>query len=86
VALANHGTPNPDQLLGYRNQLTKRGSGLTASMLRDIERGGPTEADHIIGDMVNRADASGIKVPLLKLAYSHLQAYELARKRHEKSV
>jgi 2-dehydropantoate 2-reductase len=86
VALANHRTPNPDQLLVYRNQLTKRGSGLTASMLRDIERGGPTEADHIIGDMVLRADARGIRVPLLKLAYSHLQAYELSRQRYRGSV
>ena len=85
VALANHRTPNPDQLLVYRNQLTKRGSGLTASMLRDIERGGPTEADHIIGDMVLRADVSGIRVPLLKLAYSHLQAYELSRQRQGKA-
>ncbi len=86
VAVANHRTPNPDQLLDYRNQLTERGSSLTASMLRDIERGGPTEADHIIGDMVRRADASGIKVPLLKLSYSHLQAYELTRQRRGKAV
>jgi 2-dehydropantoate 2-reductase len=86
VALANHRTPNHEQLLIYRNQLTKRGSSLTASMLRDIERGGPTEADHIIGDMVYRANSCGIGVPLLKLAYSHLQAYELSRQRQGKSV
>lgn len=81
VASANNHTPNSDQLAIYRNQLTERGSTLTASMLRDIERGSRAEADHIIGDMVCRANAGGISAPLLKLAYSHLQAYELARKR-----
>ena len=29
---------------------------MTASMLRDIERGGPIEADHIIGDLLRRGD------------------------------
>lgn len=81
VAAACHHPPNSDQLAAYRIQLTERGSSYTASMLRDIERGGPTEADHILGDMVRRADASRIDIPLLKLAYSHLQAYELARQR-----
>lgn len=86
VAMANNHTPNADQLVGYRNQLTERGSTLTASMLRDIERGSPTEADHIIGDMVRRANAGGISAPLLKLAYSHLQAYALVRQRYGKAV
>lgn len=86
AAAANHRTSNPDQLLAYRNQLTDQGSSSTASMLRDIERGGPTEADHIIGDMIRRANACDISVPLLKLAYSHLQAYELARQRYGKTI
>jgi len=66
-------------LAAYRKQLTEPGSGLMASMLRDVERGGATEADHILGDMVARAQARGVDVPLLRLAYSHLQAYELRR-------
>jgi len=56
--------------------LTERGSGFTASMLRDIERGGPTEADHIVGDMLRRARASGVAAPLLRTAWCHLQAYQ----------
>jgi len=68
------------QLTAFRNQLTEKGSGLMASMLRDVEKGGPTEADHILGDMVNRAQAKGVDAPLLRLAYSHLQAYDLRRK------
>lgn len=66
-------------LAAYRKQLTEPGSGLMASMLRDVERGSVTEADHILGDMVSRAQAKGVDAPLLRLAYSHLQAYELRR-------
>ncbi len=68
------------QLGAYRSQLFDKNSGLMASMLRDVEKGGPTEADHILGDMVRRADEKGVDVPLLKLAYSHLQAYDWRRK------
>jgi 2-dehydropantoate 2-reductase len=67
------------QLAAFRGQLTEKGSALMASMLRDVEKGGPTEAEHILGDMVARAQASGIEAPLLQLAYSHLQAYDLRR-------
>ena len=42
--------------------------------------GGATEADHILGDMVRRAQAKNVAAPLLQLAYSHLQAYDLRRK------
>ncbi len=68
------------QLATYRTQLTERESALMASMLRDVERGGPTEADHILGDMVGRAQAKGVDAPLLRLAYSHLQAYAVRQK------
>ena len=33
--------------------------------------------DHILGDMVSRAQANGVETLLLRLAYSHLQAYDL---------
>jgi 2-dehydropantoate 2-reductase len=68
------------QLAAYRKQLTEKGSVLVASMLRDVERGGATEADHILGDLVGRAQARQLDAPWLKLAYSHLQAYDLRRK------
>jgi len=67
------------QLAAYRKQLNDSGSSLMASMLRDIERGGPTEADHILGDMLARAQAKGVDAPMLRLAYSHLQAYAIRR-------
>jgi len=79
VAAAYDFPVSSKRLAAYRAQLTERGSSLTSSMLRDIERGGQTEADHILGDMVRRGDAYGVPIPLLRLAYSHLQAYEARR-------
>lgn len=81
VAVANGRPSTPNQLATYRSQLTERSSSYTASMLRDIERGGPTEADHILGDMIRRGETRGVHVPLLRLAYSHLQSYERRRTR-----
>jgi 2-dehydropantoate 2-reductase len=57
------------------------GSPLTASMLRDVERHGAIEADHIIGDLLRRGHASGLALPVLELAYRHLKAYEARRRR-----
>lgn len=79
VAAACAHTVSEAQLGAYRTQLTDRSSALVASMLRDIEKGGPTEAEHIVGDLYARGEALGVATPLLRLAYSHLQAYELRR-------
>ena len=57
---------------------TAAGSPLTASMLRDIERGAAIGADHVLGDLLKRANGSS---PLLRIAYIHLKAYEARRSR-----
>jgi len=62
-----------------RGLLTTEGSPLTASMFRDVRSGLPVEADHVIGDLVARADAAKIPVPKLRIAYTHLKAYEKQR-------
>jgi 2-dehydropantoate 2-reductase len=62
-----------------RGMLTAEGSPMTASMFRDIKGGFPVEADHVIGDLVARADAAKIPVPKLRVAYTHLKAYEKQR-------
>ena len=62
-----------------RGLLTTEGSPMTASMSRDIKAGLPVEADHVIGDLVVRADAAKIPVPKLRTAYTHLKAYEKQR-------
>jgi 2-dehydropantoate 2-reductase len=61
--------------------LTTPGSGFAASMLRDIERSAPIEADHVVGDMVRRGEALKRDIPLLRIAYTHLKAYEARRER-----
>jgi 2-dehydropantoate 2-reductase len=59
--------------------LTTEGSPMTASMFRDLKQGLPVEADHVIGDLVARADADKVPVPRLRIAYTHLKAYEAQR-------
>lgn len=70
-----------DVVQGAAEWATKPGSTFTASMLRDMERGGPIEGDHIVGDMVRRAEAAGIEASVLAMAHCHLEAYEARRKR-----
>lgn len=60
--------------------LTDPASPVVASMLRDIEAGHRTEGEHILGDMVHRAQVAGVHVPLLALAHCHVQAYEIRRR------
>ena len=69
----------------YRRNLMTAGSPLTASMLRDMERGGPTEAEHILGDVVARAARHGIATPLTEIALTHLRAYEKRRSERQTS-
>jgi 2-dehydropantoate 2-reductase len=60
--------------------LTAPGSAFTTSMLRDIEQHSRIEADHIVGDLLERASKASA-APLLATAYAHLRAYEARRKR-----
>ncbi len=79
IAVAEGFAPSPERMEGYGRILNHVGSPMTASMLRDIERGGPTECDHIQGYLLDRAEAHGMAVPTLEAAYAHLQAYEQRR-------
>ncbi len=76
------GFPTPERVLaGYRDMLTRSGSDFTASMLRDIEQGGPTEGEHILGALLARAARHGVAAPLLEVAATHAEAYEARRRR-----
>jgi 2-dehydropantoate 2-reductase len=79
VAAAEGYPPRPPALERATAMLTTEGSPLTASMFRDIKSGQPIEADHVIGDLIARADAARIPVPKLRTAYTHLKAYEQTR-------
>lgn len=61
--------------------LTNAESKLTASMYRDMKVGGSVEAEQILGDMVEKAEAKGIEVPLLRAAVVALRVYDAARAR-----
>lgn len=78
VARAEGFGPDATSMASYKRSLTERGSKFTSSMLRDIQGGRHTEADHILGDMLRRARKHGLDTPLLKTAYAHLQCYETA--------
>jgi 2-dehydropantoate 2-reductase len=49
------------------------------SMLIDMEDGRPTEGEHTIGDLVERAARLGVPAPILTAALCNLQAYEIKR-------
>jgi 2-dehydropantoate 2-reductase len=84
VATAAGHPPRAAFLERARALLTERGSTFTASMLRDIERGGPTEGDHVLGDLLRRARALAVATPLLRTAACHLEAYEARRAETER--
>jgi 2-dehydropantoate 2-reductase len=79
VATAEGFPPNGPFFQRTRGLLTAEGSPMTASMFRDIKAGAPVEADHVIGDLIARGDAAKVPVPRLRIAYTHLKAYEKAR-------
>ena len=67
-----------------RATFTAAGSTLAASMLRDMESGGRTEADHVIGALLRLAPAA-LECPLLRVALLHLESYEARRVREQAS-
>jgi 2-dehydropantoate 2-reductase len=83
VAAATGRPPRQEFLAAARQQLTASGSPLRASMLADVERGAPTEADHVLGDLLRRrGDVPGADHSLLRLACTALKSYEARRARH----
>ena len=68
-------------LAGLKAWLTEKGSTFSSSMLRDIEKKGAIEANHIVGDMLARAEAAKIPAPMLRVIFAALQAYQARRTR-----
>lgn len=79
VATASGYQPGGPFFERVKGMLTSEGSPMTASMFRDIKAGLPVEADHVIGDLIARAEAAKVPVPKLRIAYTHLKAYEKQR-------
>jgi 2-dehydropantoate 2-reductase len=71
------GQPPSDAFLTRAVELlTARGSIQTSSMYRDLQKGGPIEADQIIGDLLARGQRACVATPLLAAAYTHLSIYQ----------
>jgi 2-dehydropantoate 2-reductase len=79
IAAASGYSPGGPFFERVKGNLTTEGSPMTASMFRDVKAGLPVEADHVIGDLIARADAAKVPVPKLRIAYTHLKAYEKQR-------
>ena len=71
----------PDEafIANCRAMFSNPASNYEASLARDIERGGPVEADHILGDMLAFCRKHGLDDRLHALAYTGAKAYEVRR-------
>jgi 2-dehydropantoate 2-reductase len=77
--------PRESASAAFRAMWADPASKLTASMLRDLEAGGPTEAAHIVGDMLRRVRAAGLEPGALAAAWCHLQVAEARRTAAQRS-
>lgn len=74
------GYPPPAEVAEIvRGLYAQRDSNYGPSMLVDMQEGRPTEGEHTIGDLVDRAARRGVAAPILTAALCALQAYELGR-------
>lgn len=80
IAKAAGFAPDAKTMANYGKIFSDPENDFTASMLRDLERKGPVEADHIVGFMLEKARQFGIDPTLHQIAYTHLKAYEERRK------
>jgi len=77
VAKLSGHAPRPEAVHTMHGILLDAASPWAASMMRDIDHQVPRlEADHIVGDLIRRAQHFGVNVPLMRVAYAHLQVYE----------
>jgi 2-dehydropantoate 2-reductase len=76
IAAANGHRPGDAFMQSWERTFSQPDSLYATSMLRDIERGGRTEVEHILGFMVRKAREAGIEHQTLLLAYTHIKAFE----------
>lgn len=78
VAAEGYAVPPPIIAL-IKGMFSQSDSTYLPSILVDMEEGRPTEGEHTIGDLVDRANGRGMSVPILTAARCNLQAYEINR-------
>jgi 2-dehydropantoate 2-reductase len=79
IASAEGFPPAPDTPDIVRGMFSQPDSTYGPSILIDMEAGRPTEGEHTVGDMVDRATRCGVSAPILTAARCNLQAYEINR-------
>jgi 2-dehydropantoate 2-reductase len=79
IAGKNGYVPSAAAVERISKTLSTPGSTLMASMLRDVEGHRRTEHEHVLGDLLARAQ--GIRAPVLEICLAHLRAYEARRLR-----
>jgi 2-dehydropantoate 2-reductase len=75
MATANGYPPTEEAQATMTRRLTEAGSPLTSSMYRDLRKGARVEADHILGDLLERGRRHGVEAPLVRAAYAQLSVY-----------
>jgi 2-dehydropantoate 2-reductase len=75
VAIASGYPASKPFLDNVRQRLTAKGSKLTASMYRDMQKGANLEFDAILGDLLEHARTHQLKTPLLQAACVRLRVY-----------
>ena len=74
---ASCGFPPPQPLLeDMRKRATTKGSNLTSSMYRDLQRGAPVEVDTILGDLLDHGRSHHVDTPLLQAGCVRLRVYQ----------
>ena len=68
--------PSEPFVTATRAAVRQKGSPLTSSMYRDLEKGRPVEAEQILGDLLARARRLHMKTPLLAAAFANLSVYQ----------
>jgi 2-dehydropantoate 2-reductase len=76
IATACGHKPSEALLSRHAAAMTAPESQLTSSMYRDLRKGARVEADHILGDFIERGSAHGVATPLLKAALVNLRVYQ----------
>ncbi|SFJ07939.1 ketopantoate reductase family protein [Planctomicrobium piriforme] len=78
IATAAGYPPRPEAYQFALERLTAPGSPIAASMLGDLERGGPTEGEHVLGDLLRRRkNPASPDLSLLRLATLHLRTGQI---------
>jgi 2-dehydropantoate 2-reductase len=79
IAAANGHAPSKSFMRSWEQTFSQPDSQYATSMLRDVERGGPTEVEHILGFMLKKGREANVAYHTLLLAYTHIKAFEQRR-------